>query len=157
VTKNPLLLGRFQNSNKTLEDIQKSLEDYLETKRAAFARFYFLTNDELLEILSQTRNVQAVQPFLRKCFDSILKIEFSSVKNSRDINGMWSAELEFVPFSGVVKAEGNVEFWLKDIERMMVSTLYDITKRSMEEYPTNGIERNQWLFDYPAQPVITID
>ena len=31
VTRNPLLLGRFQNSNKTLEDIQKSLEDYLET------------------------------------------------------------------------------------------------------------------------------
>lgn len=52
VTRNPLLLGRFQNSNKTLEDIQKSLEDYLETKRSAFARFYFLTNDELLEILS---------------------------------------------------------------------------------------------------------
>jgi len=157
VTKNPLLLGRFQNSNKTLEDIQKSLEDYLETKRSAFARFYFLTNDELLEILSQTRNVQAVQPFLRKCFDSILKIEFTPVKNSRDIVGMWSAELEYVEFSGGVKAEGNVEFWLKEIERMRITTLWDITKKSLVEYPTNGIERNQWLFDYPAQPVITID
>ncbi len=46
------LLSKFQNANKSLEDIQKSLEDYLETKRSAFARFYFLTNDELLEILS---------------------------------------------------------------------------------------------------------
>lgn len=125
VTKNPSLLARFQTSNKTLEDIQKSLEDYLATKRSAFPRFFFLSNDELLEILSQTRNVQAVQPHLRKCFDNILKIEFAPGKGSRDITGMWSAELEFVPFSGIVKAEGNVEFWLKDIENMMIKSLYD--------------------------------
>lgn len=54
------LLKKFQLYNKTLEDIQKCLEDYLETKRAAFPRFYFLSNDELLEILSQTRNPHAV-------------------------------------------------------------------------------------------------
>lgn len=157
VTNNMALLGKFQNANKTLEDIQKSLEDYLETKRSAFPRFYFLSNDELLEILSQTRNVQAVQPHLRKCFDNILKIEFAPGKNSRDITGMWSAELEFVAFSGIVKAEGNVEFWLKDIERMMIQSLKEVTKKSLLEYPANGIERNEWLFNYAAQPIITID
>lgn len=44
---------------------------------------------------------------------------------------MWSAEQEYVPFSESVFAEGNVEFWLSNIEKMMVKTLYDITKRSM--------------------------
>jgi len=42
------LLRKFQKNNKELEDIQKKMEDYLEVKRAAFPRFYFLSNDELL-------------------------------------------------------------------------------------------------------------
>lgn len=42
------LLRKFQKNNKELEEIQKKMEDYLEVKRAAFPRFYFLSNDELL-------------------------------------------------------------------------------------------------------------
>lgn len=122
------LLRKFQQQNKTLDDIQKCLEDYLETKRSAFPRFYFLSNDELLQILSQTRNAQAVQPHLRKCFDNMASLVFTNEKNSKSMVAMVSADNERVEFTHTVFAEGNVEFWLTDIERMMCKSLYDQCK-----------------------------
>jgi len=131
----------------------------LGTKRGAFPRFYFLSNDDLIEILSQTRNVHAVQPHLMKCFDAMKKIEFTGDKNSnsKEIIGMWSPEGEYVEFSESVMAVGPVEFWLKQIESMMTQSLYDQTKAAWKNYPKDITQRDEWFFNFPAQPVLTID
>ena len=49
------VLDWLRNANETLAKTQKRVEDHLETKRQAFPRFCFLSNDELLEILAQAR------------------------------------------------------------------------------------------------------
>ena len=151
------LLRRFQSNNKMLEEIQKCLEDYLETKRSAFPRFYFLSNDELLQILSQTRNPQAVQPHLRKCFDNMASIVFTAEKKSKSIIAMISADGERVEFSETVMADGKVEFWLTNIEEMMVQSLYDLNKNAWKTYPDNALERRDWFFGNPSQLVLAID
>lgn len=114
----PGLLETLQRNNALLEQIMKCLESYLETKRVAFPRFYFLSNDELLDILAQTRNPHAVQPHLRKCFDAIARLEFaikaseegeSSLRRSMstilttDISAMISPEGERVPLGKGLK------------------------------------------------------
>ena len=50
----------------------------VQTKRKAFPRFYFLSNDELLKILSNTRQPRLVNDYLSKCFDGIKNVNFIS-------------------------------------------------------------------------------
>ncbi|VDN29888.1 unnamed protein product [Dibothriocephalus latus] len=76
-SEKPGLFEELTGMNVLLEEIEKSLDMYLETKRQLFPRFYFISNEDLLEILGQGRNPEAVLPHLKKCFDNIntLKLE----------------------------------------------------------------------------------
>jgi len=160
--KNPIpLLDIFIMNNEALDSIQKSLEEYLETKRMAFPRFYFLSNDELLEILSQTRDPHAVQPHVSKCFDSIKRIKFGEDnKTKNEIGGFIDPGGEVVALSETVKAEGAVESWLLAFEKGMRTALYDNCKHAYTNYPPTeegSIFRRDWMWSYPAQVVIAID
>jgi dynein heavy chain len=141
-------------NNKAIDEIQKRLEDYLETKRAAFPRFYFLSNDELLSILSDVRNPRAVQPHLSKCFDSVNSLIFNN-EAATEIGGMKSGEGEEVSFDKVVHPVGNVEMWLGVIEQTMKTSLHAHTRDAYESYAKRV--REEWFMDFPAQAIAAAD
>ncbi|CAL1541921.1 unnamed protein product [Lymnaea stagnalis] len=170
----PGLLETFQNNNGLLDQIMKCLEAYLESKRVIFPRFYFLSNDELLEILAQTRNPLAVQPHLRKCFDAISKLEFGiqaategkttpelddeakaqEVHYTNDILAMISPEGEKVSLGKGLKARGNVEDWLGKVEEAMFASLRRLCKAAIGDYERRP--REEWVVSHSSQVVLTI-
>ncbi|XP_029341080.1 dynein heavy chain 6, axonemal [Acyrthosiphon pisum] len=174
--KNPLaistctdtdLLKSLKKNNEQLEQIMLYLEAYLESKRVIFPRFYFLSNDELIEIIAQARNTRAVQPHMNKCFDAIWRIQFKNDdKEGNPLNpdeedssptniiSMISPEREIVKFALLVKATGNVEFWLTRVEKEMVNTLRTLMFIAMGDYDKNP--RETWVLGHAAQLIIAV-
>ena len=148
---------QLNDMNTRLEDIQKSLDMYLETKKVIFPRFYFISNDDLLEILGQSKNPPAVQSHLKKLFDNIksLKLQKASIGAKTEALSMFSQEGEEVPFTGALTLEGPVEAWLCDVEATMRSTLKDLLRQCKAALKKNLSKRDKWLKEWPGQLCIT--
>eukprot|EP01060_Flectonema_neradi_P032219 TRINITY_DN5085_c1_g2_i2.p1 TRINITY_DN5085_c1_g2~~TRINITY_DN5085_c1_g2_i2.p1 ORF type:complete len:4162 (+),score=927.24 TRINITY_DN5085_c1_g2_i2:1218-12488(+) len=150
----PGQLEVLKEDNRILDEVQKRLEDYLETKRQLFPRFYFLSNDELLEILSDVRNPHKVQPHLHKCFDNMKRIIFNN-EDATEVSAMASNEGEEVKFNEIVETKGNVETWLGKIELTMKESL--LMHMTMCHQGYFKWQRSEWFFQFPAQCILCID
>ena len=98
---------------------QKALEDYLETKRNVFPRFYFCSNELLLKILSVGSDPNAVQDDLENLFDAINRVSFDDTNRKLivDITQQFKGQEETIQLVEGVQAEGNIEDWLVRLEK----------------------------------------
>lgn len=145
------LLDSFKECNKLLELVAKGLSAYLESKRAAFPRFFFLSDDELLQILSQTKDPTAVQPHLRKCFENVARLEF---QEDTLITAMYSGEGEVIPLEEPFYPRGNVEDWLCKVEHQMKLSVRNAISKGLKTYYQK--EREEWVLDWPGQAVLSV-
>ena len=125
----------IENLQRTLERmsnlmtvIQKALGSYLEKQRNDLSRFYFLGDDDLLEIIGNASEPGKVLPHLGKMFASIATCNSVSCEEDgvlTKFDAMISKDGEKVLFdkSITVTNKMNVKDWLKDLENSMHSTL----------------------------------
>uniref|UniRef100_A0A8C5PIE1 AAA+ ATPase domain-containing protein n=1 Tax=Leptobrachium leishanense TaxID=445787 RepID=A0A8C5PIE1_9ANUR len=152
VISQPQMLDNLKEAELLLDDIQKGLNDYLEKKRLFFPRFFFLSNDELLEILSETKDPLRVQPHLKKCFEGIAKLTFNAKK---EITHMESAEHEHVKLVLRIipsNAKGLVEKWLHEVEKSMKLSLREVMVQAIDAY--SETPRKEWVLHWPGQVVL---
>ncbi|XP_032899964.1 dynein heavy chain 9, axonemal isoform X2 [Amblyraja radiata] len=155
-TNKPGLCEKLEGIQVRLALCEKALAEYLDTKRLAFPRFYFISSADLLDILSNGTNPHQVQRHLSKLFDNMASMKFQTEGDDEPTKmalGMYSKEDEYVNFKEPCDCDGQVEIWLNRVLDAMRDTVrHEMTEGVMayEEKP-----RDQWLFDYPAQVALT--
>ena len=151
-TNKPNLYERLETLQGQLVLCEKALAEYLETKRLAFPRFYFVSSADLLDILSNGNNPPVVAKHLTKLFDSMAKLKFEEDDQGNEIKtalSMFSKDGEMVELVEPCDCNGQVEVWLNRLlDSMKATVLHEMAEAvgAYEEKP-----RDQWLFDFPAQ------
>ncbi len=93
----------LSNTLERLERCQRSLNDFLEEKRSSFPRFYFIGDDDLLQILGQATRPAVIQAHLKKLFAGIHSVGFD--QEDKHIIAMNSIDGEVVPLQKKVTQE----------------------------------------------------
>jgi dynein heavy chain, axonemal len=75
----PKIKETFVKSLQTLEDVNKSLNAYLNTKRDVFPRFYFVSNEELIMMLAQCGDPKIIAiNYIQQVFEGMKKLGITS-------------------------------------------------------------------------------
>ncbi|EAA13034.3 AGAP011441-PA [Anopheles gambiae str. PEST] len=144
----------MEQSNELLEEITNGVNEYLEKKRLFFPRFFFLSNDEMLEILSETKDPLRVQPHLSKCFEGINRLEFDDRLDIRSMFSIEKEQVQFVEPVSTLEARGSVEKWLSWVEASMLEAVRSQISASYRAYPEKT--RCKWALDWPGMVVLCV-
>lgn len=150
----PGILESMEAANVMLEDISNGVNTYLEKKRLYFPRFFFLANDEMLEILSETKDPLRVQPHLGKCFEGIYRLKFDEHLVIQAMLSRDKESIEFVTKISTPDAKGSVEKWLLRVEEEMLIAVRHESGLCYLDY----LERSRldWVCLWPQMIILCI-
>ena len=143
-----------------LQKIQKALGEYLERERVSFPRFYFVGDEDLLEIIGNGNDTVRVGRHLGKMFAGISGLvtsEDSTIVAFRSREGEEVSLKQEVSLAKTPK----VNEWLAALEQGMKVTLAENLTEAVEQFQIlmassefTGDQLQTYLAAYPAQVVI---
>ena len=137
--------------NADLEKINNKLNLYVESKRMIFPRFYFLSQDDLIQILSNSEDKDIIRLHLKSLFDGIVDLHFKD----DSVFSMQSKEKEIIDLNKPVKTTRvEVEKWLGQLTDTMKETVSKRMKDGQKTYTDEG--RKEWVLQQPGQVVATV-
>ncbi|KAG5479644.1 hypothetical protein CUR178_03406 [Leishmania enriettii] len=147
-----------------LSAVQRALTRYLDTQRGRFPRFFFAGDDDLLEIMGNSKNPLFLNKHLKKLFTAMASLKLDG--NVRDaatrLRGFASAEGEELSFEPdpIPYQQRPIHEWLGEAEQGMAYTLREATLRAYSELlmtkdgsPYALLWSMDWMQHKPAQVV----
>jgi dynein heavy chain 1 len=169
VYKQPYVLDvlNIPNVQKSLErlaellnKIQKALGEYLEKERVSFPRFYFVGDEDLLEMIGNSNDTLRIAKHFKKMFAGVCGLVMDE---DGIISGFTSREGEVVRLKtpiNLVKTP-RINDWLALLENGMKATLAELLAEAVEQYtPIFSSDKidpealNQFMSAYPSQIVV---
>ncbi len=147
----------FMKANESLDNILKSMSDFLESVRKKFPRLYFISDDDLVRILSCAKqDPSAVNPYVEKIFEGISSLEVVGL--NQDLLSISSHEGEKVALIRPISLKegdrkGNVEIWMKVVEKVLGETICELTQKSVKEYKVQSKDHYDFktAMNFPGQ------
>ena len=143
-----------------LHKIQKALGEYLERERLSFPRFYFVGDEDLLEMIGNSNDTLRIAKHFRNMFAGLSGL---LMDQEATITGFSSKEGEEVPLSkpiSLIKIP-RINDWLAALEANMKTTLADLLATAVAQYSDffNSPDLDPAVFRefidaYPAQIVV---
>jgi len=152
----PGMYGKLEKAQTQLTMCEKALNEFMNGKRRAFPRFYFMSSADLLDVLSNGNNPAKVVPQFPKFFNCInaYRLEYPDGEAKRPIAvGMDACVgVEYVPFPEPCPLVGKVEIYLDKCIEAFRHCLWYFTKYDMQKYidmecQLGGERRGTWLCD----------
>lgn len=169
VYKSPLVLDVLNISGvqKSLErlaellhKIQKALGEYLERERISFPRFYFVGDEDLLEIIGNSNDTMRISKHFKKMFAGLAGLLMDQESTITGFTSKEGEEVRLKKHVSLVKTP-RINDWLAALENSMKHTLAELLGEALATFQElcntpiiDPTKFKNYLFQYPAQVVV---
>ncbi|EED23281.1 dynein heavy chain [Talaromyces stipitatus ATCC 10500] len=143
-----------------LNKIQKALGEYLERERVSFPRFYFVGDEDLLEIIGNSNDTLRVAKHFKKMFAGLSGLLMDDDNNIVGFTSKEGEEVRLKREVNLIKTP-RINDWLSALDNNMKLTLAELLAEAVEQfetiYHTSEVDQtafNDYLANYPAQIVV---
>lgn len=160
-----------------LDLIRKGLKRYLDWERTSYARFFFVSDEDMFELLGKAKETESINKYMKKMFEGIKALEDNHKKVAQGVTAqggaqgqkrqfeanftkMISSEKEEVDFLTQVPITGELAKMMSGVEDQMKLKLQSLmfeAHQSLEQQ--SGVKPQEkydkWIQEFPGQILIT--
>merc|ERR1712138_56928 len=123
-------------------------------QKGTYSQGFILLDDDLLEILGQSREPLLVQKHIKKCFEGFKVMDIippgKQLNRNFEATGMRETSTgETAAFVSNVVLDGAVENWLVELEHAMKKSMQQLLAVSIQAH--RGKDKEKWITDVQGQ------